>query len=156
MLVAKNVLAPVAIVEERTGLTIDTIEDVPDQLRQQLLGGDAGDGPYSIVEVGRQIPTVMVYSAGQNVYLLNDGQCSYAMKFYTSQTDPELTDEAVVAELGERFTELPENYRYEVRVLDEDLVIADVDGLQYVIVDEFGNSYDRFDCQTDAGSASNS
>lgn len=150
MFVAKVVLAPVAQIEQRTGLTINSMDDVPAQMRQALLSGTADDTPYSGVEVARQLNTVMVHRAGQNVYTINDGTCSYAMKFYTNQLDSTLTDEVAVAELGTKLTELPTGYTYEVRVFDEDLMVVDTDGLQYVIADELGNSYDRYHCDAAA------
>ena len=59
---------------------------------------------YAVSEVSREFPTEFVHFAGQRVFVLNDGQCDYAMKYYTSIFDPELVNEDAVATLGERFT----------------------------------------------------
>ena len=99
-----------------------------------------------MAEVSREFPTEFVHYAGQQVFVLNDGQCDYAMKYYTSVFDPELVNEEAVATLGERFRFLPDDFTFSVKTFDEDLIITEDQGTQYVIADEFGNSYDRFRC----------
>lgn len=138
---------PIADLEVQLGITIETIEDIPVPVRQNLLADAISSDGYQVFEVARAEYTSMTHHAGAQIFTLNDGQCRYAMKFYTNVTDPELTDEAAIATLGQRFTQLSPEFSFEVITLEEDLVIAEVDGTAHVIADEFGNSYDRYTCQ---------
>ena len=150
-LAAKVTLAPVSRVEENVGVTINSLDDVPDNLRLGLMSGRASQdaGGYIIKEVDRQQSTFWVYRAGNPVYLLSDGECAYAMKYYTSAINPDLTNVEAIADLNNRFQNLPEGFTFEVRTFAEDRYIADLDRKQHVLADEFGNSYDRFACGND-------
>ena len=140
-------LMELAALEMQLGSPITTIDDLPALARDMLLETTLRSTGYAISEVSREFPTEFVHFAGQRVFVLNDGECDYAMKYYTNIFDPELVDEDAVATLGERFTLLPEGFSFSVQTFDEDLVITEDLGTQYVMVDEFGNSYDRFRCR---------
>lgn len=147
MVEAANVeLFPLAGLEEQFGTTIETLDDIPAPAFRMLLDTTLFGSSYVVSEVQREFTTEFVHFAGQRVFVLDDGQCQYAMKYYTSIVDPELVDEDAVATLGDRLTQLPEGFSFSVEVYDEDLVIVEDQGVQYVITDEFGNSYDRFAC----------
>ena len=139
-------LMALSVLEEKLGITIETVDDLPAAARSALLDATLRSTGYAVSEVSRGIPTELRYYAGQDIFVLDDGECRYAMKYYTSVYDAELVDEAAVATLGERLTHLPDGYSFSVQTLDEDLVIIEDEGLQYVMTDEFGNSYDRFAC----------
>ncbi len=139
-------LFPLSALEMQLGLTIETFEDIPAQARRMLLDATLFSPDYVVTEVERVFTTEFTHRAGQRVFILDDGQCRYAMKYYTSVVDPDLVDEDAVATLGDRFTQLPESFTFSVETFDEDLVIVEDAGLQYVLTDEFGNSYDRFEC----------
>lgn len=139
-------LFEVSVLEEKLGVAIETVDDLPSAARSALLEATLRSTTYAVAEVSRGFSTELVHYAGQEVFVLDDGACQYAMKYYTSIYDPELVDEDAVATLGERFALLPDGYSFSVRTFDEDLVITEDEGTQYVMTDEFGNSYDRFAC----------
>lgn len=137
---------PVATLEQQLDITIDTIEDIPAPVRQNLLDNALASQQYVEMEILRAQFSRMTHHAGSRIFTLSDGQCRYAMKFYTNVVDPELDNEDAIAELGNRFTQLPAEFTFEVITLEEDLVVTELDGTAHVIADEFGNSYDRFEC----------
>lgn len=147
LLAAKNPIMSLAQLSATTGIEINTLEDIPQEMYSGLLSQlFTVEGNYSISEVGRQVKTFWVFEAGNPVYVLSDGECDYAMKYYTATVNDTLTDEGAVADLANQFEALPEGYSYEVRYYAEDMHLLDIDGLQYVIADEFGNTYDRLSC----------
>lgn len=147
-LAAKVTIAPVSRVARTAEITINTLDDLPQELRLRLMSGRAAEDAngYRVSEANRQMYTMWVYRAGNPVYLLSDGECSYAMKYYTSSTHPEINNEAILAELGNRFQHIPAGYTFEVRTFAEDRYVLDLNGKQSVMADEFGNSYDLFSC----------
>lgn len=144
-LAATVALVPIATLEQQLGVTITTLDDIPAPARESLLSGTLRGEEYRVAEVQRALMTRMTHFAGASVYTLYDGQCTYAMKFYTNIIDPTLDNEEAVAQLGSELT-LPEGFTFTVRTFDEDLVITETDGTAQVIADELGNSYDRFAC----------
>ena len=68
------------------------LSDLPDEVRLRLMSGQASDDlmGYEVTDVERQQNTLWVYRAGNPLYLLSDGECSYAMKFYTDMHNPKL------------------------------------------------------------------
>ena len=127
----------------------DELDDsgvIPPELKQVILGNFYADNVYEISEIDRVFNTFWVYKAGNPVYVMSDGECEYAMKYFTSVENKSLTNEETVADLNSQFEEIPPGYRYEVRQFSEDVYVMDLDGLQYVLTDEFGNSYDRLWC----------
>lgn len=145
MLLAATVeVAPVSMVSENVGIFIESMDDVPSVLRNALLGGQTES--YSLVEVNRLFDTFWVHLAGQPVYVLSDGSCDYAMKYYTSTENSAINSEDVVSGLGFLLNGLPDGFSFEVRVFEENVYVLDRDGMQYVINDEFANSYDRLWC----------
>ncbi len=145
-LAAKVLLMPLAAIEGMLGISIESIEDLPPQVHRTILDGTLASDGYAINEVQRALTTRMVHHAGSEVFVIDDGECRYAMKYYTSVIDSALTDEDAIALLGGKFEHLPEGWSFEVLRLEEDLVITETDGVAYVIADEFGNSYDRYEC----------
>lgn len=140
-------LFPIAALEGQLGITIETLDDIPLEVRRMILSNTLLSTGYAVTEVQREFQTEFVYHAGKPVFVLDDGACQYAMKYYTSIVDPELVDEDAIATLGERFTQLPAGYSFSVQSFESDLVIREDSGVQYVMTDEFGNSYDRFGCE---------
>lgn len=137
---------PLAALEQQFGITIETLDDIPIEVRRMILDMTLRSEGYNVSEVQREFSTEFVHNAGQRVFVIDDGECQYAMKYYTSIIDEALVDEDAVATLGDRFSQLPEGFSFSVETFDEDLVIVENNGLQYVMTDEFGNSYDRFAC----------
>jgi hypothetical protein len=113
-------------IEMRSIATVDLGEGVPDRR------------PYTEVAVERD--TEFGFSEGREIYELSapDGSV-YVMQSYSVEVDPTLTADSL-AGLGGRLA-LPEGWTFTSRVLDEDLVVEDVEGIASVIQDELTNSY---------------
>ncbi|MEM7134327.1 MAG: hypothetical protein AAF702_49105 [Chloroflexota bacterium] len=139
-------IGPVRRVANRFDVTIDDSGTVPTELSQAIFAQFGGDTSYSVAEINRVFNTFWVYQASRPVYVLSDGECEYAMKYYTSAQNSTLTSEEVIQDLESLFEEMPSGYSYEVRIFSEDVYVLDLDGLQFVMNDEFGNSYDRLWC----------
>ncbi|MEM7534596.1 MAG: hypothetical protein AAF639_20615 [Chloroflexota bacterium] len=146
VLVATVDVGPVRRIANQFDVTIDDSGNVPPELSQAIFAQLGNDTAYTIIEVNRVFNTFWVYQAGQPVYVMSDGECEYAMKYYTSAQNPALTDEEAIQNLNNLFEELPSGYSYEVRTFNDDVYVLDINGLQYVMNDEFGNSYDRLWC----------
>jgi hypothetical protein len=144
---AARVPLPITVdqLERQLDREITSMDDLPRQARQTLLSQLESSDAYSVTEVERQQLTVMTHVAGSEIFVLHDGRCDYAMKYYTSIYDASLVDEGAIAQLGDKLS-LPPGFSFEVRVLDEDLRVEELDGLAHILTDEFGNSYDRFRC----------
>lgn len=134
------------LIAKNFGLEIDGSENSLAQLRKTLFSKIMNRGKYNITEVNREFKTFLVFKAGNPVYVMSDGECEYAMKYFTSSKNPTLVNEDAVKNLNKRFKDLPPAYSFEVRLFEEDVYILDLNGLQYVLTDEFGNSYDRLWC----------
>ena len=145
-LAAQVQLMPLAGLEQMLGVSIESIEDLPPQVHQTILDATLASEDYAIREVSRELTTRMVHHAGNDVFVIDDSECRYAMKYYTSIIDPTLTNEDEIAKLADKFQHLPEGWSFEVLRFEEDLVIAELDGTAIVLTDEFGNSYDRYAC----------
>lgn len=113
-------------IEMRSIATVDLGEGVPDRR------------PYTEVAVERD--TEFGFSEGREIYELSapDGSV-YVMQSYSVEVDPTLTADSL-AGLGDRLA-LPEGWTFTSRVLDEELVVEDVEGIASVIQDELTNSY---------------
>jgi len=95
--------------------------------------------PYSVTTVTRK--TTYTFKAGEQVYeLINDKNEVFTMQSGSREIDPTLTIDDL-DQLGSRL-DLPEGWTYRVRTLDEN-VTYHVDGLAYIIQDEFRNSYQK-------------
>ena len=139
-------IGPVRRVVNRFDVAIDDSGSVPPELSQAIFAQFDSDTSYSVAEINRVFNTFWAYRAGHPVYVLSDGECEYAMKFYTSAQNPTLTSEEAIQDLESLFEEMPSGYSYEVRIFSEDVYVLDLDGLQFIMNDEFGNSYDRLWC----------
>lgn len=146
VLAATVEIGPIQAIANNFNVELDDSGVVPPEIQQAIFGNFYGDNVYEISEIDRVFNTFWVYKAGNPVYVISDGECEYAMKYYTSIENKSLTNEETVADLNSQFEEIPPGYTYEVRQFSEDVHVLDLDGLQYVINDEFGNSYDRLWC----------
>lgn len=147
MLLAATVeLGSARAIANNFDIELDDSGVVPLELQQAIFGNFYGDNVYEISEIDRVFNTFWVYKAGNPVYVMSDGECEYAMKYFTSSENQLLTNEEIIADLNSLFEEMPPEYTYEVRQFSEDVHILNLDGLQYVLTDEFGNSYDRLWC----------
>lgn len=94
--------------------------------------------PYTERSVNRD--TEFSFDEGRRIYELTAPNGSvYVMQSYSNQIDPQLTVDAL-AGLGDRL-KLPAGWTYTSRVLDEQLVVEDLNGVATVIQDELQNSY---------------
>src|SRR5262249_38618473 len=102
----------------------------------------AGKRPlYTEAEVERT--TTWVFHAGQPVHeLVAPGGSVYAMQSASLIKDPNLA--AQLPNLGERL-QMPDGWTYRVRMPEQDLVVQARDGGAHVVLDEFGNNYQRGD-----------
>jgi len=84
--------------------------------------------------------SLFTWNAGQRVYeLVGEDGASYVMQAYSQIVDPAL-EEADLQSLGSRL-QLPEGWRYDTRVLDENLLVDTRSVKATVIQDELQNSY---------------
>ncbi|MEM7336245.1 MAG: hypothetical protein AAF490_29460 [Chloroflexota bacterium] len=147
MLLAATVeLGPARRIANSFDIELDDSGDVPLELQQAIFDQLYNDASYEITEVDRVFNTFWVYKAGNPVYVMSDGECEYAMKYFTSSENQSLTNEEIIFDLNSLFEEMPQGFRYEVRQFSEDVYVLNLDGLQHVLTDEFGNSYDRLWC----------
>ena len=103
---------------------------------------DLSQAPYEERSVVRD--TEFVFLSGSEVYELvaPDGTV-YVMQSYAHIVDDTL-DEAALQALGDRLS-LPEGWLYRVRVVEEDYIVVDRDGIAIVVQDELQNTYQRVD-----------
>ena len=146
LLAAQVELGPAQRIANNFDIELDGTEDVLLELQQAIFEQLYSDASYEITEVDRIFNTFWVYKAGNPVYVLSDGECEYAMKYFTTTENRSLTDEEIIFDLNNLFEELPSGYTYEVRQFSEDVHVLNLDGVQHVLTDEFGNSYDRLWC----------
>ncbi|MEM9717793.1 MAG: hypothetical protein AAGA10_01000, partial [Bacteroidota bacterium] len=114
-----------------------TIDLSPEDLAS---GGEAGLGdPYEEYLVYRN--TVYQYPAGSEVYELRSPEGEiYTMQSVSLIIDPNQTVNDL-SSLASRLN-LPEGWTYQVRSLDEELILI-ADGEARVITDDLGNTYQR-------------
>ena len=107
-----------------------------------LSPGDLSQDPYQERSVVRD--TEFVFVTGSEVYELiaPDGRV-YVMQSYAQIVDDSL-DEAALPGLGEALA-LPADWTYRTRMLDEDYVVVDQDGIATVVQDELQNTYQLTD-----------
>lgn len=99
---------------------------------------DLSQDPYTERSVVRD--TEFTFGMGGEVYeLMAPNGSVYVMQSYAQIVD-ETLDEDALPTLGERL-QLPEGWTYQARVLEQDLVVVDQDGIATVIQDELQNSY---------------
>lgn len=87
--------------------------------------------------------TRWVYYAGKPVYLLREpGGTVWVMQEMTREVDPTL-DIDNLDQLGSKYKNLPEGWRFETKVLTEDLVLdtSKSDGWASILRDEFHCTY---------------
>ena len=95
---------------------------------------------YAVRRIDRR--AIMTFAAGSEVYVLVDpGGSQYVMQSWSQQVDADLSA-GDLATLGQRLV-MPEGWRFETRVPDEDLVIEFGDQPAEVIQDELLNTYSR-------------
>jgi hypothetical protein len=106
---------------------------------QVLIGKPETVGvPYTAQSVDRK--STFAFAAGQTVFVLVTPEGSeYIMQSWSQQRDPALS-ESDLANLGSRL-QLPDGWRYESRVLDQELVVDTSDAPARVLQDELLNSY---------------
>ncbi len=106
--------------------------------RVDLGTGVPDRSPYADTSVERS--TEFVFAEGREVYELTapDGSI-YVMQSYSVEVDPMLALD-VLPELGDRL-EPPDGWTFQARVLDEELVVEDIDGIATVVQDELRNTY---------------
>ena len=98
----------------------------------------AGAPPYTVVRVDRS--ALFTFETGSTVFTLVDPDGGvYVMQSWSQQIDPTL-DEVGLSGLGERL-DLPSGWSYEVRVLDEPIVVDSTGSPATVIQDELKNTY---------------
>lgn len=153
--VAASAGVPLAMANGPRYWLIDTVSRVTtDDIVRRDLGGLAmnryatveiadfqlAEQRYTAQSVDRQ--AIMTFFAGSEIYVLvaPDGN-QYVMQSFSQQVDAGLT-EADLAALGDRLN-LPTGWRYEVRVLTEDLVIDFGGQPARVLQDELQNSYSQ-------------
>lgn len=114
------------------------------QLEMRLLAtvalspGDLSESPYQERSVVRD--TKFGFVAGSEVYeLIAQSGKVYVMQSYAHIIDDTL-NESDLPTLGETL-QLPEGWTYRARVVEEDYVVVDQDGIATVVQDELQNTY---------------
>lgn len=104
----------------------------------QLEPGDVSQAPYTERSVVRD--TEFLFLSGSEVYeLIAPSGKVYVMQSYAHIVDDTLNEAALPA-LGESLA-LPAGWVYRTRVVDEDYVVVDQDGIATVVQDELQNTY---------------
>jgi hypothetical protein len=102
------------------------------------LGTNPAQVPYTVRKVDRRVS--MYFDAGSAVYELIDPHGPpYVMQAYCTGVDATL-DENSLADLGERLA-LPTGWRFQTRVLQEDLIVDTSQSVATVLQDELENTY---------------
>ena len=102
------------------------------------LGTNPAQVPYTVRKVDRRVS--MYFDAGSAVYELIDPHgLPYVMQAYCTGVDATL-DENSLADLGERLA-LPTGWRFQTRVLQEDLIVDTSQSVATVLQDELENTY---------------
>ena len=95
--------------------------------------------PYTELTVDRT--TDWVFKQGQDVHeLVAPSGAVYVMQSMSRHVDPNLEIEQLPT-LGQRL-KLPQGWQYQVRTLEEDLVVP-ARGDAHIVFDEFENNYQR-------------
>ncbi|MBT8451340.1 MAG: hypothetical protein KJO40_05160 [Deltaproteobacteria bacterium] len=109
-----------------------------------LSPGDLSQDPYTERSVVRD--TEFVFDAGNEVYeLIAPNGKVYVMQSYAQIVD-ETLDEDALPTLGETL-QLPEGWAYQARILEQDFIVVDQDGIATVIQDELQNTYQLTEAQ---------
>jgi hypothetical protein len=103
------------------------------------VGEGLGDRtPLTETSVARD--TTFVFEEGREIHELTAPDRSvYVMQSYSIEVDPSLSAETLPS-LGDRL-DLPEGWTFTSRVLDEELMVEDIDGIATVVQDRFRNTY---------------
>lgn len=119
------------------GLAMKKRATVPVSMRTVLEGKAK---PYTETTVKRS--TEYVFNKGSRVYELISPDHTYIMQSYAQLVDPNLTEKGL-AMLQTRL-KLPTGWRYQTRVLADDLVLRTVEGGEaHVTQDDLMNTYQR-------------
>ena len=101
-------------------------------------GVEADSSAYVELSVARE--TEFTFLAGREIYELTapDGS-TYVMQSFSQEVDPDRTLDDL-ASLGDRLG-LPDGWSFTSRVLADDLLVEDRDGIATVVTDDFRNTY---------------
>lgn len=95
--------------------------------------------PYNPLKSHRK--SVFTFEKGRPVFILQDAKGTpWVMQAFSRIIDPTLTYDALRT-LGDKLKPA-EGWSYRVKVLDEDLIISTPQGYNWIVQDEFGNTYD--------------
>jgi hypothetical protein len=102
------------------------------------LGTNPAQVPYTVRKVDRRV--TMFFDAGSSVYeLIDPDGLAYVMQAYCTGTDPSLTESSLV-DLGQRLA-LPTGWRFQWRVLEDELIVDTSQSMATVLQDELENTY---------------
>jgi hypothetical protein len=102
------------------------------------LGSNPAQIPYTVRRVDRQV--IMYFDAGTDVYELIDPQgLAYIMQAYCTGVDATLDEQSLV-DLADRLA-LPTGWRFQTRVLREELIVDTSHSVATVLQDELENTY---------------
>ena len=92
------------------------------------------------VELSVQRETEFTFLAGREIYeLVGPDGSTYVMQSYSLEVEPDQTVDDL-ASLGDRL-DLPDGWTFTARVLREDLIVEDQDGIATVVTDDLRNTY---------------
>jgi hypothetical protein len=95
--------------------------------------------PYNPLKSHRK--STFTFKKGRPVFILEDSKgTTWVMQAFSRIIDPTLTYDALQT-LGDKL-KLASGWSYRVKVLDEDLIISTPQGYNWIVQDEFGNTYD--------------
>jgi len=92
--------------------------------------------------------SVMAFKKGQPVFILDDPDGTpWVMQTFTTLVDPNLTYDGL--KTLDKKLKLPADWKYRVKVLDQDLIIKAVDGKAWIVQDDLQSTYNK--CFEEAG-----
>jgi haloalkane dehalogenase len=128
----RNALAPPGNLATFDGLDARLLAQIEIKKKQDRT-------PYTEKIIHRQ--NQYVYDRGKNAYeLLAPGGRVYIMQSYSREINKTLNEEGLLT-LQNRL-KLPNGWEYQVRKLEEDLVVRNSDGKAHVVQDDLRNSYE--------------
>lgn len=108
----------------------------------EIKGGVSEAEPYKPVTIARE--SSIGWNKGTKVLLLDDAEGNtYIMKGFELGMSPQYSYEEFVAAGQEMFKNLPEGWKFRIKILEEDLIETPENGVATILPDEFFNVYDK-------------
>lgn len=128
----------VGVVEDFNGIKAPWVA----QLNMPKLGPVDESTPYKPVTIARK--SGAGWNKGTTVLLLDDAEGNtWVMKGFELGIKPRHTYGEFVAAGARNFKQLPRGWKFRIKTLDKDLIEVPVNGVAWIMPDEFFNVYDK-------------